>query len=262
MAETDDLWDRARASQQADVAAALERRERRCPGCGAPQHGALRTCANCGAELTARFSSRRSPRPLLFAGVVALALVALAVPLFSGLREDAARERERAAQRQEALEAAERGRLTEDARPVRARGPRAPRGTGPVAHRAVLVDRAEARILADARGRVAAGTLDGTIRGVACDPFPTTQERRAAEESPATQAGRYDCVAYTSRFSAPEGQGGVQRTGLFGYPYWLVIDYDDAAFVWCKVTPRAGEGGRSLAFVPVPEPCRDPAGPG
>jgi hypothetical protein len=99
------------------------------------------------------------------------------------------------------------------------------------------------------------------MRRAQCDPYPTIEERRLAEQDPATRAGRYDCVAYTSKFEAPELDG-EKRTGLFGYPYWLVIDYDDSKLVWCKVTPRAGEGGRSLAAVPVPEPCRDPAGPG
>ena len=98
------------------------------------------------------------------------------------------------------------------------------------------------------------------IRGAQCDPFPTTAGRRAAEQDAATPAGRYDCVAYTSKFEAARGR--TARTGLFGYPYWLVIDYADAKLVWCKVSPRAGEGGRSLGFVTVPEPCRDPPGPG
>ena len=108
---------------------------------------------------------------------------------------------------------------------------------------------------------MAAGSIDGKIRGASCHPFPTTEGRRAAEQDAATRAGRYDCVAYTSKFEAPP-IGGQKRTGLFGYPYWLVVDYRAAKLVWCKVTPRAGEGGRSLAFVPVPAPCRDPAGPG
>ena len=100
-----------------------------------------------------------------------------------------------------------------------------------------------------------------TSRGAECSPFPTTDARRAAEQRPGTPAGRYDCVAYTSKFEAPELTG-QKRTGLFGYPYWLVIDYERSKFVWCKITPRAGEGGSALATVPVPVPCRDPEGPG
>ena len=134
-------------------------------------------------------------------------------------------------------------------------------GRGVLVHRTALVTQAEALIAKDARGRVAAGTADGPIRGAECGPYPRTEGRRAAEADPALAVGRYDCVAYKRKaeLSVLEGK---QRTGLFGYPYWLVIDYDTAKFVWCKVTPRVGEGGRALASVPVPEPCRDPAGPG
>jgi hypothetical protein len=149
-------------------------------------------------------------------------------------------------------------RLERDARPVRADGTPLRAADDPLEHRAALVSQGETRIAEDARGRVAAGSIDGNIRGAECEPFPTTDARRAAEQDPATTAGRYDCVAYTSKFELERNS----RTGLFGYPYWLVIDYADSKLVWCKVTPRVGEGGRSLASVPVPEPCRDPAGPG
>ena len=155
------------------------------------------------------------------------------------------------------LEAAERVRLTRDARPVRAKGTPLRAAADPLEHRAELITEAEGLIAADARGGVAAGT----IKGAECGPFPTTAERRAAEQDPATSVGRYDCVAYTSKFEAPELES-KRRTGLFGYPYWLVIDYAGAKLVWCKVTPRVGEGGRSLVSVPVPPPCRDPEGPG
>jgi len=49
---------------------------------------------------------------------------------------------------------------------------------------------------------------------------------------------------------------------VFGDPFWLVVDYERGRLTWCKVTPRAGEGGSVLITVPVPEPCRDPEGPG
>jgi len=261
MAVEKDPWARARASQHDDVAAALAPRERHCPVCGQLQRSAGRTCERCGADLTARMPRWRSRRKLIGAGLAAIVLAAAAVPVVAGLREDAAGDRERTAARQAALEAAERARLTRDAQPVRAAGPPLPAGEDPVAHRVVLVSRGESLIAADARGRVAAGRIDGTIRGAECSPFPTTGGRRAAEQAPDTPAGRYDCVAYTSKFEAPEVKG-QRRTGLFGYPYWLVIDYERSKLVWCKVTPRAGEGGAVLVSVPVPAPCRDPAGPG
>jgi hypothetical protein len=257
MNETEDPWAKARESQREDVAAVFAPRERRCPACGSVQRGAGRVCSNCGADLTARAPRRIPWRPLLIAGVAVLVVAAVAVPVIAGLRDDAADQRTRDEQRQAQLREAERARQVRDARPVRADGPAARAGEDPLAHRARLLTRAEALITADARKRVAAGTLDGDIKGTLCDLFPATDARRAAERDPATEAGRYDCVAYTSKL-----EGNQERTAVFGHPFWLVVDYRRASYVWCKVTPRAGEGGSVLITVPVPAPCRDPEGPG
>jgi hypothetical protein len=144
---------------------------------------------------------------------------------------------------------------------VRADGAPLRAGTGALEHRAALVAEGERLIAADARARVADGSIKGDIRGAECDPFPTTAARRAAEQQRGLRTGRYDCVAYTSKFK-PSDVNGKSRTGVFGYPYWLVIDYPGSGIVFCKVTPRVGEGGKTLVSVPVPQPCRDPAGPG
>jgi hypothetical protein len=64
-------------------------------------------------------------------------------------------------------------------------------------------------------------------------------------------------VAYTSKLKSAQG-----RVAIFGHPYWLVIDFARSRYVWCQVTPRAGEGGSVLVSVPVPVACRDPQGPG
>ena len=255
--QRDDPWAAARASQRDDVAAALAPRERRCPSCGEAQAGGGRTCANCGADLTARYAKGGWRRKQLYAGLAVLALAVVSIPVVGSLREDAAGERERAAARQKVLEAAERERLTLEARPVRADGTPAAAGADPLEHRAALVTEGETLIAADARARE---SVDSEIRGAQCDPYPTTAGRRAAEQDAATPVGRYDCVAYTSKFELPDDE--QRRTGLFGYPYWLVIDYADAKLVWCKISPRASEGGRSLGFVTAPEPCQDPPGPG
>jgi hypothetical protein len=257
MNQADDPWAEARASQREDVAAALARRERRCPRCGARQGGGGRNCENCGADLTARAPRRIPWRALLIAGAAVLVVTAIAIPVIAGLRDDAADERERDERRQAALREAERARQIRDSRPVRADGPAAAAGEDPIAHRARLLERAEALMTADARKRVAAGTLDGDIKGTQCEVFPETEARLAAERDPATPAARYDCVAYTSML-----EGAQNRTAVFGHPFWLVIDFRRDAFVWCKVTPRAGEGGSVLVSTPVPPPCRDPAGPG
>jgi hypothetical protein len=172
-------------------------------------------------------------------------------------RRDARAEvaRERAAQAR--LEAAEIRRLRLDVRPVQGVGPPRRSGEDALTYRRELVTAAERQVTGDARARVRAGTLKGPIRGTQCDPYPATSARRTAETDPAVSAGRYECMAYENRFEAPEVEG-RRRIGLFGTPFWVVIDYRTGRLVWCKVTPRAGEGGRSLASAPVPEPCRDP----
>jgi hypothetical protein len=255
---TEDPWAGARTAARDDVKAALARGVRICPACGHEQEASGRFCGACGADLTERH--RKPPKwrmPVIV--VVGLALFAAAAyPLVNLLRDDAAVERERTAQRQAALQQAEIERITRDSKPVRAQGLALPDGGDPVAFRADQVTDAEGRITADGQQRVAEGRLDGPIRGAECFPYPRTEARRATEADPAAQRGRYECVAYRRTFEAPESQGQA-RTGLFGYPYWLVIDYPTGDLVWCKVTPRAGEGGQSLASVPVPVPCREPA---
>jgi hypothetical protein len=118
----DDIWEAARAAQREDVRAAFAPRERVCPSCGATESGPGRYCSNCGADLTARLPRWRSLRKWAIAGVAVLVLAAISVPIVGALRDDAAEHRERAEARQAALEAAERERLTIDARPVRAEG--------------------------------------------------------------------------------------------------------------------------------------------
>jgi hypothetical protein len=257
MSETEDPWAKARESQREDVAAVFAPRERRCPSCGSVETGAGRVCSNCGADLTARAPRRIPWRALLIAGAAVLVVAAVAIPVTASLRGDAADERAAAERRQARLVEAERLRQIRDSKPVRAAGPALAEGGDPIAHREQLVTDAESKITSDARARVAAGTLDGDIKGTDCDVFPLTDERRAAEADPDTPAGRYDCTAYTSKLEGNQG-----RTAIFGHPFWLVIDYRKSRYVWCKLTPRAGEGGSVLISVPVPVPCRDPEGPG
>ena len=256
----DDAWEKAREAQRDDVAGIFAPRERRCPECGADQRADGRKCTNCGADLTARYerrTARNTRRPLLFAGIVAVVLIAVAIPVISSLRSDASDQRAREAVAQKARVEAERQRQIRDGKPVVAAGPKAAAGEDVTRHRAQLLTAGEAAITQDARARVQAGTLDGDIKGTRCTLYPATDERRAAETDPATRAARYDCVAYTSML-----EGNDNRTAVFGHPFWLVIDFARDRFTWCKTTPRAGEGGSVLISVPVAKPCRDPAGPG
>jgi hypothetical protein len=254
----EDPWEAARASTRADVASVLAPRERTCPACGHVQVGGARTCAECGADLVARRPRRRWRWRTVVAALIALAVAVTAVavvtgPTRRGARAEAQRERARLA----ASEAAEKQRLRLDARAQFGKGPARQAGQTALAHRLVLVGAAERLITADAQARVRSGTLRGPVGGTACEPYPNISVRRDAEADPAARVGRYDCIAYSRRLELPELEG-KRRRGFFGYPFWAVIDYRRATIAWCKVTPRAGEGAKSLASVPVPRPCRDP----
>jgi len=229
--------------------------------CGARSQTTGRFCPSCGADYASRPRRRPGRRAIVAAGLALVAVIAAGAAIVPGLRREAAEREAREAARQLRLEAAERKRLTRDARPHRAAGPPLRTGEDPLAHRAVLVRRAEDLVTRDARARIRAGTLEGPVAGTSCEPFPDTLARLQLEADASARAGRYDCVAYKRKFELPP-QSGRRRTGLFGFPYWVVIHYPTSMLVWCKVTPRAGEGGRSLAAVPVPKPCRDPTNAG
>jgi type II secretory pathway pseudopilin PulG len=250
-------WQAVREATRSDVQAALAPRRRTCPTCGHVETGPGRLCTNCGGDFVLRRSRRPSRRvtAAVLGVIAAIGLVsALVIPGF----RDSAREQERAAAaRQARLEAAERARLAADVRPFFAQGPVRRDGEPELAHRARLVTFAEATVTADARRREKAGTVDGPIRATDCYPYPKTAPRRSLEADPSVPAGRYQCMAYNTRFNLPDLQG-RKRTGILGVPYWFVVDYGTSKMAFCKITPKAGEGGRSLATVPVPTPCRDP----
>jgi predicted nucleic acid-binding Zn ribbon protein len=257
-APPEDPWEAARLSARADVAAVLAPRQRTCHACGHVQSGSARTCSECGADLVARRPRRRwrwrTAAAMLLALAVAVAAVAVVTaPTRRGAKAEAQRQRAR----QTALEAAEAQRLRIDVRPHFGAGPARGAGQDALAYRRMLVAAAERLITADAQARVRTGKLKGPVVGTACAPYPYISARRAAEADPAAVVGRYDCVAYSKRLELPELQD-RRREGFFGYPFWAVIDYRRATIAWCKVTPRAGEGGKTLAHVPVPPPCRDP----
>jgi hypothetical protein len=258
----EDLWESARASQRDDVAAALARQPWICAACGEANDPARNTCERCGGPRVVRLRRfERSRGPALVAGSVLIALAVAAALIVPGLQDDADETRRADEARLAAQVEAERRRLTEDVQPQTARLPRRARGEDVLAHRARAVAAIEQRVTSDARARVEAGRMEGPVAGTACSPFPRTETRASAELDPGLRVARYGCVAFRRRFELPELEGQA-RTGLLGQPFWAVADYDAGRVTWCKVTPRAGEGGKVLAFVPVPEPCRDPAGPG
>jgi type II secretory pathway pseudopilin PulG len=253
----EDAWSSARDATRDDVRAALRpRAPRTCPECGRVEEGPARTCAGCGGDFVVR---RRGPdrRVVLVAVALAVVLAGTAAALVPGLRDDADRDRRAAAAAQERLEAAERARLRAEGRPRTVAGPARRPGEDRLAHRARLVSAGTEAVTADARRRVREGTVDGPVLGTRCSPYPKTGTRAALERDPAVPRGRYQCLAYKRRVSVPALEG-RERVAYFGVLYWLVADYGTSRMTFCKITPKAGEGGKSLATVPVAPPCRDP----
>jgi hypothetical protein len=192
----------------------------------------------------------RLPRPariaLALLPVAVLALALLLAPGIDRAKEDRARaEQQRLAEiRAERIE-----RIRAEQRPRFRRG--APAGED-LAARAALMAELPAAVRADARERVAAGALDGPIRGVECEPYPRTADRSGAHEDPSAATGRYSCIAVTRTVAAGE----FNEAASIGHPYRAMIDFETGRYAFCKVSGRPGEGaiGRD-AVVPVPEAC-------
>ncbi len=103
---------------------------------------------------------------------------------------------------------------------------------------AALRRSARASVLRDARARVAAGTLDGPIRGATCD-------RERGDRGPRVHL---DCLAITS---APGPAGRPIATA--GHPFIVSGSLRDGRYAWCKVNAPPGEGA-STAGVSVAPP--------
>ncbi len=251
-------WIEARAAAREDVHRALRPRGRTCPSCGHLETEARRDCSACGAELVQRGSQRRRVRRrtvVLVTGAVVLGGLATA-QIVSGLRRDAATSAEREQQRHAKLVAAEHRRLVEQGRAHQIAAPPRAAGVSPAEHRRRLIERAEAEITADAKARIRAGTLRGPVKETLCEIHPPTAERRAQEADLGHARRRYECIAFADRFDLPELEG-KKRKGVLGSPFWAVIDDRAGTIAWCRISPRAGEGGGSqLAQVPVPDACQ------
>jgi hypothetical protein len=107
-----------------------------------------------------------------------------------------------------------------------------------VARRTALLGQARAAVEADARRRVTAGSLDGPIRGVACERFPRSLEAMGAHLDPGSESGRYACLAITSVIPAGERA----KPSAIGHPYRLAIDFTSGRYALCRVSGTAGEG--------------------
>jgi hypothetical protein len=193
---------------------------------------------------------RRLPK----AGKAAVALfpfvlIALVILLGPGI-DRSKDERERAQSERLARQRAERvARLRVEQRPRFGRG--TPAGSD-VARRTTLLGEARAAVETDARRRVAAGSLDGPVRRVECEPYPRTVEGTGAQLDPRRETGRYSCLAITR--DVPPGERA--EASAIGHPYRVKIDFTSGRYALCKVTGRAGEGSLGTsAMVTVPHAC-------
>lgn len=181
-----------------------------------------------------RDASPAARRAAVVAAVVLLAGIAIATPLIAARRSRLARDERRSLAR---AVAAERVRLAADQAPRRATVTRAG------------VVTLERMILADARGRVRAGTLPPPpAESVRCGP---TDQLPVATAHAARAGARLErCVAYVAR-SARVGIG-VEFIG------WL--QPRTGRITWCKTNAPAGEalGGARLARVELARSCYGP----
>jgi hypothetical protein len=178
-----------------------------------------------------------------------VSLIAVALIIGPGIRETKSeREKAEQAERLRARNALE-ARIRREQRPRFVNGPAATSG---VAARRVLVADASASVLANARRRVKAGTMDGPIEDVDCEPFPRSVAGIGAEDSTDLRYGRYSCLAVTAKFEKNESTSG----GLVGHPYRVRIDFDTGRYAFCKIAGRPGEGSLKRRIgVTVPVEC-------
>jgi hypothetical protein len=247
----------ARPTARDEVRAALARDEaplRRCPVCGREARTRHERCPHCGNSYFARPPrlSRRARRAVVAAALLAaVAAVVAIVALVSDAKHD--REaRERAAQRR--LVTAEVARLRRIQAPHRgaARALRPPARASArrrLAARRALVGAVERRITRDARGRAAAGELDGPIATTECGPLLRARDAVPDDRRLDRPIGRYDCIAVKG------GAGPGPSVGRFGYPFVAALDFRRFTYVWCRNTPAQGEAGRALAHVRLERAC-------
>jgi hypothetical protein len=260
----EDLWEAARARTREDVrqifARTPEAPQRTCPHCGAQAQTREEHCPACGRsyfERPDRFSPRT--RRLLqgvgaLAAAAVLALVVVVLIHLAGDNGTSARERRAAAA------AAERARLTREQRPHHATlvalrdDPGAARATR-VERRVALVDRLEAAITVDARGRVARHELRArSIRSTSCHAL--ANNARGDELDLSKPLGRYSCEA------AVETASNAGITSTLGVPFVGTIDFARARLTWCKDNPTsASDVKTALAFVRLSRECTAARGP-
>lgn len=193
---------------------------------------------------------RRLPKAAKVAvALFPLVVIALVLALGPGIDRSKDERAQAEAERLARLRADRTTRLRAEQRPRFGRG--APVGAD-VGQRTALLREARVAVEADARRRVAAGSLDGPVRSVACEPYPRSVDSTGAHLDPTQESGRYACLAVTRE--VPGGERG--EGSLIGHPYRVRIEFRTGRYALCKVSGRAGEGSLAVQeLVPVPRAC-------
>jgi hypothetical protein len=195
----------------------------------------------------------RLPRAAKIA-VALLPFAAIGLALLLGPGIDRSKDqREQAEAARLAKQRAERAaRLRIEQRPRFGRGAAA---GSDVAQRTALLADARTAVEQDALTRVAAGSLEGPVRRVACEPFPRSLDDEGAHLDPGRSSGRYACLAVTQ--DVPAGERSV--AGAIGHPYRMRIDFTSGRYALCKVAGRPGEGAPAVRPpITVPRACGGP----
>ena len=198
------------------------------------------------------------PKRKLAAGAAVGALVIAALAVWLVPRIQHAKRSTASAERRAATAstARERRRLAQDQRLHEARGMEPGRGAArptELARRQALVRELERSITLDARQRVAAGTLRGTVLRTSCRPYSRGPTAPPPQPNLAEAVGKYECLAVTGAIPGSARSVG----GALGYPFWARVNFKSYAYVWCKINPRPGERGigGETAVIGLPARC-------
>jgi hypothetical protein len=215
---------------------------RTCPNCGRESQTNQATCPHCGAWYAA-VRPKRSRRKI-GAALAVLALLIGVGALLASSPIDRSKDRaaERDARETTARQAAERKRLRVEQRPRSA-----PLGT------AEPLSALAGAVQADAKARVADGTLRGPVQEAECEPYPDTEARRLQELAQPSGRRGYLCEVVTTTIRATD----QNPEGGLAYPFLAVIDYDAGRMTWCKANPPPGEKAipGSTGVVPLSPRC-------
>ncbi len=194
-----------------------------------------------GVEDPPPISRRAKLIALAVTALTALVLVTVVIPAITGSKESAAARERR---QHDAFVRRETARLAAEQVALPGRSPAAARlhaAGDDAGARAALRRDVRADVGRDARARVAAGRLDGTIRSVTCDYEPRERGPRV----------HLECLAVTT--SLVDGDPDSTR---LGHQFLVAGSLRDGRYAWCKENSPPGEGASGTGvFVPPPAAC-------